>query len=305
VKQKQARTPSDAVARRAKLYDKAPVKEIIRRGWIEASPDLGVLEHRVLRFFGISNLDQEPTPFPHAARKSTSYRAVTVPQYAWLLRARALAPAVSAAPYSRDRFRTGLENLRALLADVDEVRRVPATLAAAGVRLVVVEHLAGTRLDGAAFWLDAASPVIALSLRYDRIDWFWHTLIHDAMHVLHEDASPKQGPAVDIDLVGQDAVGPSDKPPHERRADKEAAEFLVPQDQLEGFISRVRPLYSRNNILGFATKIGVHPGLVVGQLQRRGEIPYSHSRDLLQKVRNAVCESALTDGWGYRPPVGM
>ena len=31
-------------------------------------------------------------------------------------------------------------------------------------------------MDGAAFWLDGRAPVIALSLRYDRIDWFWFVL---------------------------------------------------------------------------------------------------------------------------------
>ncbi|HVR07846.1 MAG TPA: XRE family transcriptional regulator, partial [Thermoanaerobaculia bacterium] len=66
-----------------------------------------------------------------------------------------------------------------------------------------------------------------------------------------------------------------------------------------------RPLYYKEKIRGFASRIGVHPGLVVGQLQHRGEISFAHNREMLAKVRNAVTRSALTDGWGCHPPVEL
>jgi hypothetical protein len=44
---------------------------------------------------------------------------------------------------------------------------------------------------------------------------------------------------------------------------------------------------------------------VVGQLQRRNEIKYSHNRDMLVKVREHVIASALTEGWGHFPPVNL
>lgn len=50
-------------------------------------------------------------------------------------------------------------------------------------------------------------------------------------------------------------------------------------------------------ILGFAHKIGVHPGIVVGQLQRRKILDYAHSRRMLVRVRHLIIPSALTDGW--------
>jgi HTH-type transcriptional regulator/antitoxin HigA len=72
---------------------------------------------------------------------------------------------------------------------------------------------------------------------------------------------------------------------------------------LNDFIARVRPLYSEQRILAFAKRINVHPGLVVGQLQRRGEIPYSHFHKYLVKIRHIITQSALTDGWGSIPVV--
>ena len=62
-----------------------------------------------------------------------------------------------------------LKQLKALMYFPQEIRHVPRILGNAGIRLVIVERLPGTRIDGAAFWLDDG-PVIALSVRYDRID---------------------------------------------------------------------------------------------------------------------------------------
>jgi HTH-type transcriptional regulator/antitoxin HigA len=51
----------------------------------------------------------------------------------------------------------------------------------------------------------------------------------------------------------------------------------------------------------FAAQIGVHPGIVVGQLQHLDEIPYSHNREMLVRIRDRVTNSAVTDGWGHTP----
>jgi len=292
----------DTVSRRATLYGWAPIREMIKRSWIESSPSIDVLEQRVLKFFEIKNFEEEPSVFPHAARKPTSYKTITRAQWAWLVRAKTLAKAVSVVGrYTDHNVQDGLNKLRALLNDREEARHVPKVLARAGIRLVLVEQLPATKIDGAAFWLDSGSPVIALSLRYDRLDGFWHTLLHDLMHILHKDVKPDSPPLIDIDIVGELSVANVERPQMEKLADQRAADFLVPRERLEDFIARVRPLYSRKKIKGFAASIDVHPGIVVGQLQHRGEIPFSHSRDMLEKIRETICDSALTDGWGHRP----
>ena len=72
----------------------------------------------------------------------------------------------------------------------------------------------------------------------------------------------------------------------------------MPTGELDFFIARVKPLYSKFKIMNFAERIKVHPGIVVGQLQFRKEIPYSHNRDLLVRIREIITRTALTDGWG-------
>jgi HTH-type transcriptional regulator/antitoxin HigA len=161
--------------------------------------------------------------------------------------------------------------------------------------LLVVEPLAGTKIDGACVWLDSSRPVIALSLRFDRIDSFWFVLGHELGHVMRRDGL--QNPIVDLDLVGDGAITPEDKSEEERAADEFASNFLIPSQELAGFIARVRPLYSKERIKGFAARLKVHPGIVVGQLAFRKQIGYWHSREMLERVREIVVDAALTDGW--------
>jgi HTH-type transcriptional regulator/antitoxin HigA len=211
-----------------------------------------------------------------------------------LFRAVQLASALNARPFQPERFEAGLPGLRRLAGGPEGVGQVPGALAELGVRLVVVEPLPRTRLDGAAFWHQADQPVIALSVRYDRIDWFWHTLAHEVSHVRHGDQR-----SVDASLVGESRVEPLND--LEARAEREGAAFLIPPERLRSFIVRTRPFYTKEKLQGFALRQGVHPGIVSGQLQHLKELGWDAHRDLLVKVRAPLVSAALTDGWGQAP----
>lgn len=287
------------VARRANLFELFPVREMIGRGWIEQSGNIEVLEKRFCDFFEIPSLNEVPQ-LAHAARKST-VGDVTASQLAWLFRAKQLSHAVLVEKFSDESLGRCLERLKLLRVNREDIRQVPQVLAEAGIRLVIVELLPNTRIDGVCFWLDKESPVIALSLRYDRIDWFWHTVMHELGHIKKRDGL--KAPVIDTDLVGEQAQASKDKPESERKADDFACNFLVEKTELKKFIARVRPLYSKTKIVLFANRIKVHPGIVVGQLQHLKEISYAHNREMLSKVRNVIIPSVLTDGWGNIPPV--
>src|SRR5262245_46537657 len=190
-------------------------------------------------------------------------------------------------------FQAALQALSVLKDDSEEIRRIPRVLSEAGIRFLIVAPLPHSRIDGACFWLSENEPVVVISFRYDRIDWFWHTLMHELGHVAKGDG--KRAATVDVQLVGNDAIG-DDKPEIEKKADAFAVAFLVNQEELTDFIERT-PVFSRLKIVGFAKRIGVNPGIVVGQLQHRGLIPYTNFRPLLTTVRNLITGNALTDGW--------
>lgn len=285
------RSKQTSVSYKAQLHTKFPVREMIKRGWIESTKNIDVLENQLFDFFGIKHLDDAPT-FEHAAKKQ-SYTETSIQQIAWLCRARKVALSAPAQKYSSANLSIAIEELKAGLEYVDGIRNVASILAKAGIRFVIIEPLVGSKIDGACFWLNSKSPVVALSLRYDRIDNFWHTLMHELDHVKHGEGMNQ--PVIDIDIFGAES---EEKPAMEIRANEAAAENLVSRGEMTGFIARVNPMFSDDLIVGFAKRIHVHPGIVVGQLQNRGLIHWSFYRKRLVKVREFVTVSAITDGYG-------
>ena len=291
-----AKGDSGDIGRKARIFAKAPVREMQRRGWIKGRLDVDGLESALKRFLGIASLDEEP-PFLVAARRSNEDKPLTSTQIAWCAKARHLAAALQVAPFDSRRLDQVEKELRELAAYPKEARHLPKVLANYGIRFVVVEPLLGGKLDGVAFWLDE-SPAIAVSVRYDRIDNFWHTVLHEVSHIRHGDAL-----IVDTEVLQGRSRLPID--PIEDRANYEAAATLVPPDELESLIRRLSPLYSANRIVQFANKIRMHPGIIVGQLQHREEVGYQALRSFLVKIRGVITATALTDGWGYTAEVGI
>lgn len=76
-----------------------------------------------------------------------------------------------------------------------------------------------------------------------------------------------------------------------------ALDFCVPSEQMETFMARVGPLYSEQKITAFANYIGVHPGLVAGQLRSRLD-NWKIFAELLVKIRHIIIPACVVDGFG-------
>ena len=131
-----------------------------------------------------------------------------------------------------------------------------------GIAVVIEDHLPKTKLDGAAMLAGNGNPVIGLTLRFDRIDNFWFTLLHELAHVYKHLSNPG-----DVFL--------------DRLADKESTEIVEKEANRlarDWLISRaswksasVRQLPTRAGILSFATELGISPAIVAGRIQRETE----------------------------------
>ena len=121
--------------------------------------------------------------------------------------------------------------------------------------------------------------------------------------VLSANKDGQSGSAIIDENLGAEGSDTGDKPDFEIKADNEAADAIIPADTFNDFVLRVAPLYSEQRIIGFAARIGVHPGLVVGQLHKRKQVPYSHYRKLIAKAKEHIVGNALTDGWGHHAPM--
>lgn len=279
---------NSAVAERARLFSRAPLADMRRRGWIRDTRNIAELRQDVMRLLRIESLDERPR-LAFAARKATSYGDVLPEQEAWCCRAFQIAESIKGVPkFSAKRFESGLRELRQLCDRVETLDKIPSLLHNFGIRFLVVEHLPRTKIDGATFWLSKDRPVVVVSLRYGRVDHFLFTLFHELMHVRHGDAV-----SLDNDLVPNSGDG--GLPEWEVRANQEAAAILVPPDKLARFVAQGR--ISRSAIIDFSRRVTIHPGVVLGQLQHRGIVGWSTCRDLLVPVRDKIVQSARTDGW--------
>lgn len=295
-----ARAPDPGVARRAHLQSVYPVREMIKRGWLEDT-DVPLLEAQLMRFFRRNDL----AAIPHLsyAAKKTDYSADTAPQIAWLFRVRQICSQMAVRPYSEARLRDAIADMPRYMMDPEEVRHIPRVLRECGVRFAIVETFPKAKIDGVCFWEDDNSPVVGMSTRFDRIDNFWFVLRHELEHVLNRDGRGKADEDVTVDVDLQ-ADGDAELSPEEQKANRAAAEFSVSPRELDSFVLRKAPFISERDVLGFARRIQRHPGIVIGQLQRRLDRPEYLAR-LKVKVRHYIAQTAVMDGWGVPAPVTL
>ncbi|MBY5359253.1 HigA family addiction module antidote protein [Rhizobium leguminosarum] len=295
--------PNPGRANRAKIYGDLPVAKMIERGWILADGirDTDNVEREVCRFFGVNRLEDAEI-LPHAARKTQTSIEATPAQMAWLYRVKSIAEGMLVGTYSPKAVEAAIENIRPLLGHAEHMRRVPRILGEAGIRFVVVEGLPGGKIDGACFWLNDRSPVIGMTLRFDRIDNFVFVLRHEMEHVKNRDGL-NGGAMLDVDLGGDSHVElEATVAQQEAIANAAAAEYCIPSKMMDAFIKRKAPYFSEVDLIGFARTMKVHPGIVAGQLQKRTD-QYHKFRQHLVNVREFIVPTAETDGWGDIHPI--
>jgi HTH-type transcriptional regulator/antitoxin HigA len=295
--------PDPARSTRAQLFGNLPVSEMIKRSWLDADDVRDVLkvQQALTKFFGVGDVN-EIEILPHAPKKTATFTPITPPQLAWLHRVRQIASEMLVARYSPSAARNIVSDLSNLLLAAEEARKAPRVLAEYGIRYVIVESLSSAKIDGVCFWLDKRSPVIGMSLRFDRIDNFWFVLRHEIEHVLQQHG--QTAVMIDAELEGERAGTGTSVSDEERIANEAAANFCVPQKRLDSFIARKAPYFNQRDILGLAHTLRIHPGLIAGQLQHKTG-RYDRFRQFLVKIRHIVAPSAVVDGWGDIAPVDL
>lgn len=260
----------DEVARRSRLYTATPLLDLIKRGWVSVTRKSPIKEQEatVCALLGIPQIGIEPK-LAVSFRSSEHRGPEWTSKVAWAKRVEQLAaPQVKKLPpFHARNLKKKLAALIALSATEEGISKVPEVLAEIGIGFLILPHLPKTYLDGAILPVEG-HPVVALSLRYDRIDNFWFTLLHELAHCL-------EGHYVFIEQNGDD----------EDHANEQAAEWLISEAELKAFRQKAGARITTNEIAAFAEHLGRHPGIVVGQLQRKVKaFGYSNGRSALVKV---------------------
>ena len=145
----------------------------------------------------------------------------------------------------------------------DGPRLAQEFLANHGIHLVCLEHLPRTHLDGAALQLADGTPVIGLTLRYDRLDNFWFCLLHELAHIgRHMSATSNEAFVDDLSLR---AVQGARRVPRETEADEWAEHGLIPEDIWN--TSKVKDNPTPLAVMELAQRLGIHPAIIAGRIR--------------------------------------
>lgn len=261
-----------------------PWNEIRRKGWVTLWNDWKDRFEEM--YIELARLEQNPPmPSPALLRATGRFKKNSNPDHyaiqAWCMRVANIAsdnPA-SGAYIPQSVSQEFMRNVAALSVHDDGPRRAQKYLSENGINLITERHLPRTYLDGAAFRLSNGQPVVGLTLRHDRLDNFWFTLMHELAHLgLHLNNNP------DDVFVDELNFSDTDSSLFENEADHYANESLIPNDLWES--SDARLSLHRSDVFQLADLANTHPAIVVGRVRFENN-NYTHLSDLVgwRKVR--------------------
>jgi HTH-type transcriptional regulator/antitoxin HigA len=267
------RGPADDPTGAASLaldYSRFPINELIRRGWVHAAALARVKTEELVTELIESAGGRSAIPVPLCRRNDAMRQNAKTDTYAllaWCLKVLS----VARSKMLSGKYRKGtvdldfLTHLAKVSANSEGPLRVKQALSSVGIHFVCVAHLPKTYLDGAALRvIDDGAPVVALTLRYDRLDNFWFSLFHELAHIgRHFDG--------DIEAFVDDFTLRDVPARHEDRRENEADEWanegLIPQDEWETSGLQSHATYAA--IIGFSQRLGVHPAIVAGRIRHQ------------------------------------
>jgi HTH-type transcriptional regulator/antitoxin HigA len=175
----------------------------------------------------------------------------------WIRQGEIISERLDCPKYNKWKFEKAVRQIRTLTElEPQEFRPAMEKLCwEAGVVFVLVPSIPRAHVSGMARWLNPHKAMIQLSLYGKQNDRFWFTFFHEAAHILLHDKK-------DIFLDEWDG-GVKLPSQQEEEADLWAREFLIPP-QYDAELPRLK---SKDAVVDFAKRVGIHPGIVVGRLQ--------------------------------------
>jgi HTH-type transcriptional regulator / antitoxin HigA len=249
-------------------YISFPVKEMSNRGYFSGKITSGarlkdIAEDLVLGFLNDNSLD-EAMPLAHYRRNISqapglNEHALLAWRYCILAKAKKVTV--------EEKYLKGLltDEFITQLVQLSYMSEGPLLaqefLRKSGIRLIVEEHFPKTRLDGAVTLMNDVEPIIGLTLRYDRIDYFWFTLFHELAHIkLHLDVKTK-----DDDSWYIDDLSIKDDGEAEEEADSLAVQWLLPDVIFNG--TKASITHSAKDVRALAKELRISPAIIAGRIR--------------------------------------
>ncbi len=244
-----------------------PFQEMISLGWIPSNerPTLS----SCLKFFDVSSLSEWNDRYSElqhviSFRTSAAFESKPAAVAAWLRQGEIEADRMKCAEWNASGFERCLLKVRKLTREKDRSRFLPVLkelCAQFGVAVVDLRAPKGCKASGATRFLSSEKAILMLSFRHLSDDQVWFTFFHEAGHLL---LHGKKRFFLEADEVKSTT--------EEKEADVFAASVLVPQEYRAELLTLPA---THKAVIRFAMRIGISPGLVVGQLQHLRHIRYN------------------------------
>ena len=251
-------------------WRKFPVREMRKRGWLadaDRASDMGI-EKLVRDFLEKAGRSAESIPLYRRTLKGLGVDTLddraAYSTFAWV--ARVLQRSLEMGGTSSFSIESVSEDFLTSLAKLSRVENGPSIaivkLREIGISVIVEPRLSKALLDGAAMLNNKMQPVIGLTLRFDRIDYFWFTLLHEVAHVWKH-----------LNIAGEAFVDRIDSGEENDRFEKEAnriaRDALIPREIWARSAVRLQP--SIEAIKDFAEELEIHPAIVAGRVRFESE----------------------------------
>lgn len=260
------------------------VKDMDYNYWVQLGELPSVRGNRnkiscLCEYFHISNLnilmDRDFLVSFRSVLKNTNEKNM-INSRAWIQTSINISNSIVAEPFSAEKLRYYLPELRSMTVKTPEVfiPRMRDIFSECGVVFVLLPHLKNSGVNGAVKWINDERVLLAMNNRGRDADVFWFSLFHEIRHVLQQKVKTVFISSSISDMMVIDKEWEED-------ADKFAADYLIRPSDYKKLIHSEN--ISDEKIVDFADSIGIHPGIVVGRLQHDGIIPYNRGSKLKVK----------------------
>ena len=244
-------------------WEKYPLKEMVKNNWISATTKEIKDSAKIIMSSYFSNI-WEGMPVnvlcKRTYHKNTTKNLDVYALTAWTARVLMRAnEECCPANYKEGTVDKGfLQHIAQLSVYDDGPLRARDELANNGIALIIERHLSKTYLDGGSFLDEKNRPVIGLTLRQDRIDNFWFTLLHELSHVFMHLKTPGE-------CFVDDTKEGDENDEKEKQANRCAREVTIPRSIWNR--SKANKFRTYDAIIELAEKQGIHPAIVAGRLR--------------------------------------
>jgi HTH-type transcriptional regulator/antitoxin HigA len=248
------------------LPEKFPFNEAYKRGWFEDfAGSLGKAKHVKEKLIDSFYMNAGSTEQQLALHRKKERAGSIIDEYAlsaWQARVMYKAK-MQKLHYKFDRktiSKDWFKELAKLSQFNDGPARARDFLLSSGIHFVIERHLKNTHLDGAAIrHSDGFTPIIAFTLRHDRLDNFWFVLFHELAHVhLHFSTDEE------IDFFDSDIDNASND--IEKDADEFALNSLIPDQSWASCLARFSQ--DIDAIRNEAKNLQIHPAILAGRIRK-------------------------------------